>query len=182
VEKGAAGVEVEEGDLEEGPGAKEEILRLLLVAEMAWACWTSAAQRQRCARGGAELCSGRSKTRRPRLGFGGVCGGEMRHRGVAGAFKEGPGILGRRAQERKPAKISGFRCARERGTRDEEGDEADRWGRPGQWRKRASPVRAERVERSGWERGADRAAWHGAGRRAAWAGGARAVKQGRSRR
>ena len=44
VEKGTAGVEVEEGDLEEGPGAKEEILRLLLVAEMAWACWTSAAK------------------------------------------------------------------------------------------------------------------------------------------
>ena len=59
----------------------------------------------------------------------GVCGGEMRRRGVAGAFKEGPGILGRRAQERKPAKIPGFRCARERGTRDEEGDETDRWGR-----------------------------------------------------
>jgi hypothetical protein len=59
----------------------------------------------------------------------GVCGDEMRRRGVAGAFKEGPGILGGRAQERKPAKISGFRCARERGTRDEEGDEADRWGR-----------------------------------------------------
>ena len=58
-----------------------------------------------------------------------VCGGEMRRRGVAGAFIEGPGILGRRAQERKPAKISGFRCARERGTRDEEGDETDRWGR-----------------------------------------------------
>ena len=59
----------------------------------------------------------------------GVCGGEMRRRGVAGAFKEGPGILGRRAQERKPAKIPGFRCACERGTRDEEGYETDRWGR-----------------------------------------------------
>ena len=59
----------------------------------------------------------------------GVCGGEMRCRGVTGVFKEGPGILGWRAQERKPAKISGFRCARERGTQDEEGDETDRWGR-----------------------------------------------------
>ena len=58
-----------------------------------------------------------------------VSGGEMRRRGVVGAFIEGPGILGRRAQERKPAKIPGFRCARERGTRDEEGDETDRWGR-----------------------------------------------------
>jgi hypothetical protein len=28
-----------------GPGAKEELLMLLLVAEVAWACWTSAAQR-----------------------------------------------------------------------------------------------------------------------------------------
>ena len=70
MEKGAAGVEVEEGDLEEGPGAKEEILRLLLVAEMSWVCWTSAAQRQWCTHGGAELCSGRNKPRRPRVGFG----------------------------------------------------------------------------------------------------------------
>jgi hypothetical protein len=128
VEKGAAGVEVEEGDLGEGPGAKEEILRLLLVAEMAWACWTSAAQRQRCARGGAELCSRRSKARRPRVGFGASAVARCVAGGVAGAFKEGPGILGRCAQERKPAKISGFRCARERGTRGEEGDETDRWG------------------------------------------------------
>ena len=126
---GAAGVEVEEGDLGEGPGAKEEILRLLLVAEMAWACWTSAAQRQRCARGGAELCSGRSKARRPRVGFGASAVARCDAGGVTGVFKEGPGILGWRAQERKPAKISGFRCARERGTRDEEGDETDRWGR-----------------------------------------------------
>ena len=42
-EEGAAGVEVDEGDLEEDPGAKEELLRQLLVAEVAWACWTSAA-------------------------------------------------------------------------------------------------------------------------------------------
>ena len=34
-EEGAAGVEVEEGDLEVGPGAKEELLMLLLVAEVA---------------------------------------------------------------------------------------------------------------------------------------------------
>ena len=66
---------------------------------------------------------------RPRLGFGAFAVARCDAGGVAGAFKEGPGILGRRAQERKPAKIPGFRCARERGTRDEEGDETDWWGR-----------------------------------------------------
>ena len=44
-EEGAAGVEVGEGGFEEDPGAKEELLRWLLVAEVAWACGSSAAQR-----------------------------------------------------------------------------------------------------------------------------------------
>ena len=43
-EEGAAGVEVVEGGLEEDPDAKEELLRRLLVAEVAWVCGTSAAQ------------------------------------------------------------------------------------------------------------------------------------------
>ena len=38
-------VVVGEGGLEEDPGFKEELRRRLLVAEVAWACWTSAAQR-----------------------------------------------------------------------------------------------------------------------------------------
>ena len=37
-------VVVGEGGLEEDPGAKEELQRRLLVAEVAWACWTSAAK------------------------------------------------------------------------------------------------------------------------------------------
>ena len=40
-----AGVGVGGFGLEEAPGTKEELLRLLLVAEVAWACGTSAAQR-----------------------------------------------------------------------------------------------------------------------------------------
>ena len=40
-----ARVEVGEGGLEEDPGVKEELLRWLSVAEVAWACGTSAAQR-----------------------------------------------------------------------------------------------------------------------------------------
>jgi len=68
---------VEDGGLEERPGAKEELLRLLLVAEVAWACWTSAAQRF-CAveqrRGGWIRVAG------------GDCGVDMAYRGPWGAI------------------------------------------------------------------------------------------------
>jgi hypothetical protein len=92
-EEGAAGVEVEEGDLEEDPGAKEELLRCL-PGHGRWRGGVAAAAR----------CSAPSRGRAERLGFGrGATGRGWGKRGRMGAFKGAPGISGRSCGRGSPA-------------------------------------------------------------------------------